>query len=162
MPQLDFTLPHWAYWLGLILFPIIAATLAKRPKPKERTYSTVLGYFILVTGGILGLHRLYLKSMIGLLYIPVFIVILFANSQGQDARSVASDMSNLVRQAERTLDREGGRVSSAEAELPEMRQKLAEAEAGSYRRTAGPARCPQSRTDGSNKAANAWPRPKRT
>jgi len=132
MPQLDFTLPHWAYWLGLILFPIIAATLAKRPKPKERTYSTVLGYFILVTGGILGLHRLYLKSMIGLLYIPVFIVILFANSQGQDARSVASDMSNLVRQAERTLDREGGRVSSAEAELPEMRQKLTEAEAGSF------------------------------
>ncbi|OJJ11175.1 small integral membrane transport protein [Alphaproteobacteria bacterium AO1-B] len=132
MPQLDFTLPHWAYWLGLILFPIIAATLAKRPKPKERTYSTVLGYFILVTGGILGLHRLYLKSMIGLLYIPVFIVILFANSQGQDARSVASDMSNLVRQAERTLDREGGRVTSAEAELPEMRQKLAEAEVGSF------------------------------
>jgi TRAP-type mannitol/chloroaromatic compound transport system permease small subunit len=132
MPQLDFTLPHWAYWLGLILFPIIAATLAKRPKPKERKYSTVLGYFILVTGGILGLHRLYLKSMIGLLYIPVFIVILFANSQGQDARSVASDMSNLVRQAERTLDREGGRVSSAEAELPDMRQKLAEAEAGSF------------------------------
>ncbi|WP_420340445.1 TRAP transporter small permease subunit [Roseibium sp.] len=132
MPQLDFTLPHWAYWLGLILFPIIAATLAKRPKPKERKYSTVLGYFILVTGGILGLHRLYLKSMIGLLYIPVFIVILFANSQGQDARSVASDMSNLVRQAERTLDREGGRVSSAEAELPDMRQKLVEAEAGSF------------------------------
>ncbi|WP_306150055.1 MULTISPECIES: TRAP transporter small permease subunit [unclassified Roseibium] len=132
MPQLDFTLPHWAYWLGLILFPIIAATLAKRPKPKERKYSTVLGYFILVTGGILGLHRLYLKSMIGLFYIPVFIVILFANSQGQDARSVASDMSNLVRQAERTLDREGGRVSSAEAELPEMRQKLTEAEAGSF------------------------------
>ncbi|XYK80332.1 MAG: TRAP transporter small permease subunit [Labrenzia sp.] len=131
MPQLDFTLPHWAYWLGLILFPIIAATLAKRPKPKERKYSTVLGYFILITGGILGLHRLYLKSMIGLLYIPVFIVILFANSQGQDARSVASDMSNLVRQAERTLDREGGRVTSAEAELPGMRQKLAEAETGS-------------------------------
>ncbi|CTQ67869.1 TRAP transporter small permease subunit [Roseibium alexandrii] len=131
MPQLDFTLPHWAYWLGLILFPIIAATLAKRPKPKERKYSTVLGYFILITGGILGLHRLYLKSMIGLLYIPVFIVILFANSQGQDARSVTSDMSNLVRQAERTLDREGGRVTSAEAELPGMRQKLAEAETGS-------------------------------
>ncbi|EEE46311.1 TRAP transporter small permease subunit [Roseibium alexandrii] len=131
MPQLDFTLPHWAYWLGLILFPIVAATLAKRPKPKERKYSTVLGYFILITGGILGLHRLYLKSMIGLLYIPVFIVILFANSQGQDARSVTSDMSNLVRQAERTLDREGGRVTSAEAELPGMRQKLAEAETGS-------------------------------
>jgi TRAP-type mannitol/chloroaromatic compound transport system permease small subunit len=131
MPQLDFTLPHWAYWLGLILFPIIAATLAKRPKPKERKYSTVLGYFILITGGILGLHRLYLKSMLGLLYIPVFIVILFANSQGQDARSVTSDMSNLVRQAERTLDREGGRVTSAEAELPGMRQKLAEAETGS-------------------------------
>ncbi|WP_428671515.1 TRAP transporter small permease subunit [Roseibium sp.] len=132
MPQLDFTLPHWAYWLGLIVFPIIAATLARRPKPKERRYFLALGYFILVTGGILGLHRLYLKSLIGLLYIPVFICILFANSQGHDARSVVSDMSNLVRQAERTLERETERVASAEKELPAMRQKLTEAEDGSF------------------------------
>lgn len=131
MPSIDFTLPHWAYWLGLIVFPLVAAALAKRPKPAERLYSVVLAYFILVTGGILGLHRLYLKSLIGLVYIPVFLVILYANAQGQDARSVVSDMSNLVRQAERTLDRESGRVETAETDLPDMRQNLADAEAGS-------------------------------
>ncbi len=131
MPQLDFTLPHWAYWVGLIVFPLIAAHLAKRPKPAERRYSALIGYFILVTGGILGLHRLYLKSLIGLIYIPVFICILFANAQSQDARSIVSDMDNLVRQSERTLTRESERVTAAETDLPEMRQQLAAAEEGS-------------------------------
>ncbi len=129
MPQLDFTLPHWAYWVGLIVFPLIAASLAKRPKPTERRYSLLLGYFILVTGGILGLHRLYLKNMLGLLYIPVFICVLYANAQSQDARSVVSDMANIVRQSERTLSRETERVQSAERDLPGMRQKLTEVEA---------------------------------
>jgi len=131
MPQLDFTLPHWAYWVGLIVFPVVAASLAKRPKPAERRYSLVLGYFILVTGGILGLHRLYLKNLLGLIYIPVFVCILFANAQSQDARSVVSDMANLVRQSERTLERETERVKAAEADLPGMQQALADAEEGS-------------------------------
>ncbi|WP_269581397.1 TRAP transporter small permease subunit [Roseibium sp. Sym1] len=130
MPHLDFTLPHWAYWIGLILFPLVAASLARRPRAKERRYTLGLGYFILVTGGILGLHRLYLKNLIGLVYIPVFICILYANAQSQDARSVVSDMDNLVRQSERTLEREGDRARTAEADLPALRQKLAEAEAG--------------------------------
>jgi len=132
MPHLDFTLPHWAYWLGLLVFPLIAASLAKRPKPKERRYSAVLGYFILVTGGILGLHRLYLKNLLGLVYIPVFVCILFANAQSQDARSIVSDMDNLVRQSERTLERETERVKVAETDLPEMERALAEAEDGSF------------------------------
>lgn len=132
MPQLDFTLPHWAYWLGLIVFPVVAAILARRPKPKERRYSLLLGYFILVTSGILGLHRLYLKSLIGLVYIPVFVCILFANAQSQDARSVVSDMANIVRQSERTLTRETDRVKTAEADLPALRQKLEDAEEGGF------------------------------
>ena len=131
MPQIDFTLPHWAYWLGLILFPLVAAALAKRPKSTERTYSLFIGYFILITGGILGLHRLYLKSLVGLIYIPIFICILYANSEGQTARSVVSDMSNAVRQAERTLDRETPRVETAEADLPGLLQKQRDADAGS-------------------------------
>lgn len=131
MPHIDFTLPHWAYWLGLIIFPLIAASLAKRPRSKDRRYTLGLGYFILVTGGILGLHRLYLKSLVGLVYIPVFICILFANAQSQDARSVVSDMSNLVRQSERTLERETERVTTAETDLPGMQRALAAVEAGS-------------------------------
>ena len=34
MPNLDFSLPHWAYWVGLIVFPIIAMILARQPRPE--------------------------------------------------------------------------------------------------------------------------------
>ena len=132
MPNLDFTLPHWAYWIGLIVFPIVAATLAKRPRPKERRYTTSLAYFIWLTGGILGLHRLYLKNLIGLLYIPVFLGILYANSEGQQARSTLSDLTNTVRQAERAINRETERVKTAEADLPGLRAALETVEQGSF------------------------------
>ncbi|PFG63426.1 TRAP-type mannitol/chloroaromatic compound transport system permease small subunit [Thioclava sp. ES.031] len=132
MPSIDFTLPHWAYWAGLILFPIIAATLANRPRKTERRYSLSLGYFILVTGGMLGLHRFYVKSLLGFLFIPVFIAILYANAQGHDARGTVSDMSNVVRMAERSLEREQERVDTAQADLPKLREELAAAEEGSF------------------------------
>ncbi|MFC2969802.1 TRAP transporter small permease subunit [Acidimangrovimonas pyrenivorans] len=132
MPNIDFTLPHWAYWAGLILFPLVAAALANRPRKTERRYSLSLGYFILVTGGMLGLHRFYLKNLLGLLFIPVFVAILYANSQGHDARGTLSNMANAVRQAERVIERETDRVKTAEADLPDLRQKLAEVEQGSF------------------------------
>ncbi|WP_424933270.1 TRAP transporter small permease subunit [Amaricoccus macauensis] len=136
MPSLDFTLPHWAYWIGLILFPLVAMALSRRQRPRERRYSPVLGYFILITGGIMGLHRLYLSNLWGLLYIPVFIFILYANSEALTARSGVSDYANAVRMAERTLDREQGRVETARADLPALREALetaqAEADEGSF------------------------------
>ena len=63
MPGLSFTLPHWLYWVGLIVFPIIAMILSRRPQPEEKRYTLPLAYMIAVTGGILGLHRFYLKSL---------------------------------------------------------------------------------------------------
>ncbi|SNR54284.1 TRAP transporter small permease subunit [Puniceibacterium sediminis] len=124
MPSLDISLPHWAYWLGLIAFPLIAMTLSRRPRAQRRTYGLGLGYFILLTGGMLGLHRFYVKNLLGLLFIPVFLAILFANSNGQTARSAASDADNVVRVAERILDREQERVAGAEADLPKMIAEL--------------------------------------
>lgn len=132
MPNLDFSLPHWAYWVGLIIFPMIAMMLARRPRPERREYSLSLGYFILVCGGMLGLHRFYVKSLVGLLFVPVFLAILFANAEGQDARSIVSNANNTVRMAERILDRETGRIKTAEADLPALRQALADAEVGSF------------------------------
>jgi hypothetical protein len=111
MPNIDFTLPHWAYWVGLLVFPLVAAALAKRPRKTERRYVLGLGYFILLTGGMLGLHRFYLKNLLGLLFIPVFIAILYANAQGQGARATLSDLTNAVRMAERTTQREGSAPS---------------------------------------------------
>ena len=132
MPSLDFTLPHWAYWAGLILFPILAMALAKRPKSENPKYSNALGYMILVTGGMLGLHRFYLKSLVGLAFIPVFLAILIANGQGATARSELSNAANTVRMAQGTIERETDRIASAEASLPGLRADFEAAEEGSF------------------------------
>jgi TRAP-type mannitol/chloroaromatic compound transport system permease small subunit/F0F1-type ATP synthase membrane subunit b/b' len=131
MPDLSFTLPHWAYWVGLVLFPLMAIYLARRPRPARRLYSVPLAYLILVTGGLIGLHRFYLKSLLGFVYIPVFLFILYANGQETGARSIESDIANEVRTAERTLDREVPRLEEARASLVDLEPKLAEAEVGS-------------------------------
>lgn len=64
MPDFHFTLPHWLYWVGLIVFPLVAMYLGRRPRSGDRRYSIPLAYMILFTGGILGLHRFYLKSLL--------------------------------------------------------------------------------------------------
>ena len=134
MQGLSFSLPHWLYWVGLIVFPLIAMALAKRPKVKNKTYSLPLGYMILVTGGMIGLHRFYLKNIWGLAFIPVFLFILFSNAEGQKARSYVSDVTNEVRTAERVLDRERPRVEEALADLEELKAAAAEKEEGSTAR----------------------------
>ena len=132
MPGLSFTLPHWLYWAGLIAFPLIAMALARRPQSEERRYTVPLGYMILVTGGIIGLHRFYLKSMLGFVYLPVFLFILYSNGQEQSARNVLSNVTNEVRVAERTIDREGPRLEKALADVEKFTTALAEAEPGSF------------------------------
>ena len=132
MPSLEFTLPHWAYWVGLILFPIVAMALAKRPKNENPKHSLLLGYMILITGGMMGLHRFYLKSLLGLLFIPVFLAILVSNDQSAGARSDLSDAANAVRMADSAIQRETERVKSARDGLDELRAELAAAEDGSF------------------------------
>ena len=132
MPGLSFTLPHWLYWVGLIVFPLIAMVLSRRPQPEEKRYTLPLAYMIAVAGGIIGLHRFYLKSMLGVVYIPIFLFILFANGQTQDARTVFSDYENQVRVAQRVLDREEGRVNEARADLAELQTAYDATEEGSF------------------------------
>ncbi len=131
MPDLNIILPHWLYWVGLIVFPLIAMALARRPRGPRR-YTLPLGYMILVTGGIVGLHRFYLKSLLGLVYTVLLLVILYANGQERDARELVSDLANDVRTAERTVQREEPRIAEAEANLPTLREELAAAEPGSF------------------------------
>lgn len=132
MPGLSFTLPHWLYWVGLIVFPLIAMVLARRPKAARQTYSVALSYLILITGGLVGLHRLYLKNIWGLVFIPIFLFVLFANANEREARSAASDADNLVRVAERTIEREEPRLQSAEAQISKLRAEVASTEEGSF------------------------------
>jgi TRAP-type mannitol/chloroaromatic compound transport system permease small subunit len=136
MPSLTFVLPHWLYWAGLIVFPLIAMYLARRTKARgaPRGYSLPLGYMILVAGGMLGLHRYYLKSMLGLIYLPIFIFILVANGEQRDARAQYSDASNLVVRAEETVKTEAPRLKIAEASIAELQAAVDSAEAGSLGR----------------------------
>lgn len=136
MPALDFSLPHWLYWVGLIVFPLVAMALARRPRSAEMRYSLPLGYMILVTGGMLGLHRFYLKNLLGFVYIPIFLFILYANSNEQSARTIVSNFANEVRVAERTLTREGPRIEEARASLSSYQEELDNAEEGSFARKA--------------------------
>ncbi|MCV2868422.1 TRAP transporter small permease subunit [Defluviimonas sp. WL0002] len=132
MPNIDFTLPHWAYWLGLLLFPVVGMILARRARPKQTSYSAALAYLILVTGGILGLHRFYLRSLLGLLYIPIFLFVLWSNAAERDARAELSDAINLVRVAERVVEREAPRIEAAEADIDALRAEVAAAEPESF------------------------------
>ncbi|WP_135506229.1 TRAP transporter small permease subunit [Roseovarius aestuariivivens] len=130
MPNIDFILPHWLYWGALIVFPLVAMVMSRRSRTTG--YSLPIGYLVLVTGGILGLHRLYLRNMLGLIFIPIFFVILFANGQGRDAREVESQAANVVASAERVIDRLEPKVAGADAKIEKLRSDLAEAEEGTF------------------------------
>jgi len=93
----------------------------------------------------LGLHRIYLRNLWGLLFIPVFLAILMANAQGQDARSTLSDAANTVRVAERVLEREAGRVEEARADLAGLEADIEAAEEGSFAQRAAERRLERAR-----------------
>jgi len=89
MPNITFVLPHWAYWSGLLLFPLVAMLALSRANARaraagagadgaDRSVSHVIAYFLLVTAGFVGMHRLYLRNLWGLLFVPVFVALLLA------------------------------------------------------------------------------------
>ena len=101
MPDIDFVLPLWLYWSGLLLFPIIALILVKRSNPDNRGQVNLgVSYLILITGGFLGLHRFYARNILGGLYLIPFISILIGNALGRSARESLShattDLSALA------------------------------------------------------------------
>jgi TRAP-type mannitol/chloroaromatic compound transport system permease small subunit len=107
MPNLTFVLPHWLYWLGLILVPLAAIYILHktRGRPVSDTVTLPIAYFLLVTAGFIGMHRFYLRNMKGVLFIPLFIAILFSNHQGQQVRNEVSLAKNEVTSVEFMLER---------------------------------------------------------
>lgn len=130
MPSISFILPHWLYWGALVIFPLVAMVMARRSKTEG--YSSPIAYMILVTGGLLGLHRLYLRNLWGLLYLPVFFAILFANAQGRDARELKSQAANEVNSAKRVIERIEPKLANADSKMATLQAALAEAEAGTF------------------------------
>ncbi len=130
MPSIDFELPHWLFWTVLALFPLIAMIMARRGRIPG--YSLPLAYIIWAAGGMLGLHRFYLRSLWGLIFLPLFLAILFANGQGGEARTEQSNAANVVRLAESAAVRARDRLLGADARLAGLADQVAAAEPGSF------------------------------
>ena len=135
MPEVTFVLPHWLYWSGLIVFPVLAMAFFRRKKATEagQPLSLSLAYFLLLTGGFIGVHRMYLRSLWSILFILIFASVLFVNLEVRDARNSLSGVHNEIRLAEFREQRaqkalQKGR-RGAETRLAEATQRLADARA---------------------------------
>lgn len=135
MPEVNFVLPHWMYWGGLLLFPLAAYVIyhyvPKTEKPQP--LSLTLGYFLLITGGIIGVHRLYLKSSWAVVFIALFIAIQVVNIQVRESRDALSAANNDISLAEFKVQRAEKAIAKgrrgAEQKKSKAEQALAEAKA---------------------------------
>ncbi len=132
MPSLTFSLPHWLYWSGLILIPLFAMHTIRRQKGRGAPTSGIslpISYMLWLTGGFVGLHRFYLRSGLGAIYIPLFIVILYGNVQGTQARDAVSHAGNDLLSAEFDIERAetavGQGVEGATQKLAKAQEALA-------------------------------------
>ncbi|MDX1344808.1 MAG: TRAP transporter small permease subunit [Sedimenticolaceae bacterium] len=108
MPELSFVMPHWLYWSGLVFFPLAAWFIVRRTRARSgsiQPLSLIVGYFLLVAGGFVGCHRLYVKSKWAIAFILVFVTILFVNIEVREARDGLSSANNAVSIAESKIKR---------------------------------------------------------
>jgi len=126
MPSLPFVLPHWLYWGTLLLFPLLAMYMVRR----ERQYgardwpSMPLSYLLWLTGGFVGFHRLYLRSLWGLLFIPLLLGVLWGNSAASKARLDMSAARNDVMIAKFNLDKATEKEGKDSQAARQAQQKL--------------------------------------
>ena len=136
MPDLTFVLPHWMYWAGLVLFPLVAMYIIRRQAgiPERHGVSLPLAYFLLVTGGFVGLHRFYLRSALGFVFIPLFVAVLLINVESREARNEVSKWRNERVSAEFLIERAQKKLEkgdeSARGDLEEAQALLDSAHAG--------------------------------
>jgi TRAP-type mannitol/chloroaromatic compound transport system permease small subunit len=129
MPTLNFVLPHWMYWGGLALFPLAAMYLvarqARRGPPREPILFNA--YLFWLTAGYAGLHRFYLKSWWGLVFIPVFLAIVYCNTQVRDVHEGVSRTYAELERGKTRLDR--AKPGDPAAASPEARARYDQARA---------------------------------
>ena len=98
MPSITFILPHWMYWAGLIVIPLLGMYIVRKQREKkvDGGMSKPIAYLLWLAGGFVGLHRFYVRSSWGLVYIPLFILLLLSNIQVRDAIDHVSKAKNEV------------------------------------------------------------------
>ena len=129
MPSLPFVLPHWLYWGTLIVFPIVAMMFVQRQLRNgvPRGPSLFIAYIFWLCSGFMGLHRFYLRSNWGLLFIPVFLLILHTTDVIRDRREDVSRTRAGIGAAASEL--EHANSPNGVEVTPSMRERLAKAEA---------------------------------
>ncbi|WP_169544057.1 TRAP transporter small permease subunit [Sneathiella aquimaris] len=133
MPSVDFVLPHWLYWFGLIIFPLVAMYLARRSRrqPNGTGYSLGTAYFVWLVGGFLGLHRLYLRNLLGLVFWPLFALILYASSIERSARVEYSNATAALEVVDSSIARKEKAIAKSEQKIKDASARLKSAEEGS-------------------------------
>ncbi|MGH6884844.1 MAG: TRAP transporter small permease subunit [Geminicoccales bacterium] len=129
MPDLSFELPHWIYWGALLLLPLVGMAAVWRARQQApRAVSLPVAYLLWLCGGFVGLHRFYVKSWLGLVYIPLFVAILWANTEQFAARTELSAVRDEFLRVEFDVERFGeaaaGGDEGAAAQLAEAEQAL--------------------------------------
>jgi hypothetical protein len=122
--RLDFVLPHWLYWSGLLVFPLIAMYLVRGSARRAAAPVAVHRVPVLAHGGFSGIHRFYLRSGRGS-FIPLFAVsILRQRADARGARRRVAHVAALERaQTQRRIasrrarggDRKRMRIEAARA-----------------------------------------------
>ena len=133
MPSLNFVLPHWMYWGILLLFPVLAMALVARQRRLGAPHEPLLfnAYLFWLCSGFMGLHRMYLKSGWGFVYVPIFLGILYCNAQVRETRDDVSRTTASVEQQQTALKR----AQPLDAAAPTTEEAKAVAEAQSTLRT---------------------------
>src|SRR5437763_13709503 len=107
MPSLSFVLPHWLYWATLLIFPLIAMYLLSRQRvrPPDQRPSLFIAYLFWFLAGYLGIHRFYLRSSWGVVFIPVFLAIIYCNGQVREVCADESRTFAAMEQAQAAVER---------------------------------------------------------
>jgi TRAP-type mannitol/chloroaromatic compound transport system permease small subunit len=105
MPTLNFTLPHWMYWGGLLLFPLVAMYLVAHQRRRGAPREPILfnAYLFWLTAGFAGVHRFYLKSWWGFAFVPLFLGVVYCNDQVREVRDDVSRTFAALEQAQNAL-----------------------------------------------------------
>lgn len=129
MPSLPFVLPHWLYWGTLLLFPLVAMYLVRREHLRGSPKGPLLfvAYLFWLCSGFMGLHRLYLRNNWGLIFIPVFLLILHTTDIMRDKREDVSRTRAAIGAAVSEL--EHAKIPPGVTATPQMTERLAKAEA---------------------------------
>lgn len=127
MPSLNFVLPHWLYWGTLIVFPLVAIYFVAREHRRgvPQGPSLFVAYLFWLCSGFMGLHRFYLRSGWGLIFVPVFLSILYVNGVIGDRRE---DVSRTRAAAEAShVELRRATISPNETATPETTARLSKA-----------------------------------